>query len=54
MCVQRVPAIVQRVSRRIHNNRTLAQIMSFIVVAAVILQIQIIMVIIYSIVNKIG
>lgn len=35
---------LKRISKRVHNNRTLAQLMSFIVVGAVILQIQVVMV----------
>ncbi|KAJ0183943.1 hypothetical protein K1T71_000366 [Dendrolimus kikuchii] len=46
ICIDlKLPGIqLQRFSHRVHNNRTLAQLLSFLLVGAVILQIQVIMV----------
>ncbi|CAH0716359.1 unnamed protein product, partial [Brenthis ino] len=40
---ERVSARVKRLATTVHNNRTLAQLLSFLVVAAVVLQIKVIM-----------
>lgn len=44
VCVQHAGERVRRVAQRVHNNRTLSQMLSFIVVTAFIMQIQIVMV----------
>lgn len=50
---QRVSARVKRLATTVHNNRTLAQLLSFLVVIAVVLQIKVIMVfkIIYNLIK---